>query len=42
MQSLQSGMVLVGIDTPLQNMIVGVVLVIAVWVDTLYRKRSSL
>lgn len=42
MQSLQSGMVLVGIDTPLQNMVVGVVLVIAVWVDTLYRKRSPL
>ena len=42
MQSLQSGMVLVGIDTPLQNMVVGVVLVIAVWVDTLYRKRSLL
>lgn len=41
MQSLQSGMVLVGIDTPLQNMVVGVVLVLAVWVDTLYRKRSS-
>lgn len=41
MQSLQSGMVLVGIDTPLQNMVVGMVLVLAVWVDTLYRKRSS-
>jgi D-xylose transport system permease protein len=41
MQSLQSGMVLVGIDTPLQNMVVGLVLVLAVWVDTLYRKRSS-
>jgi D-xylose transport system permease protein len=41
MQSLQSGMVLVGINTPLQNMVVGLVLVLAVWVDTLYRKRSS-
>ena len=39
MQSLQSGMVLLGIDTPLQNIIVGFVLVIAVWVDTIYRKR---
>jgi D-xylose transport system permease protein len=39
MQSLQSGMVLLGIDTPLQNIVVGFVLVIAVWVDTIYRKR---
>lgn len=39
MQSLASGMVLLGIDTPLQNIVVGVVLVIAVWLDTLYRKR---
>ncbi|MEO1090552.1 MAG: sugar ABC transporter permease [Pseudomonadota bacterium] len=39
MQSLQSGMVLVGIDTPLQNIVVGMVLVLAVWADTLYRSR---
>lgn len=39
MQSLQSGMVLLGVDTPLQNIVVGVVLVLAVWLDTLYRKR---
>lgn len=39
MQSLQSGMVLLGIDTPLQNIVVGLVLVVAVWLDTLYRKR---
>ncbi len=39
MQSLQSGMVLLGIDTPLQNIIVGLVLVLAVWLDTMYRKR---
>jgi len=39
MQSLQSGMVLLGIDTPLQNIVVGAVLVLAVWLDTLYRKR---
>ncbi|MBW8636087.1 sugar ABC transporter permease [Hoeflea sp. WL0058] len=38
MQSLQSGMVLMGLDTPLQNIVVGVVLVIAVWLDSLYRK----
>lgn len=39
MQSLQSGMVLLGVDTPLQNIVVGFVLVVAVWLDTLYRKR---
>ncbi|QOF69847.1 sugar ABC transporter permease [Aminobacter sp. SR38] len=39
MQSLQSGMVLLNIDTPLQNIVVGLVLVVAVWLDTLYRKR---
>ncbi|TGG91296.1 sugar ABC transporter permease [Natronospirillum operosum] len=41
MQSLQSGMVLVGIETPLQNIVVGSVLVLAVWVDTLYRRGTS-
>jgi D-xylose transport system permease protein len=39
MQSLQSGMVLLGMDTPLQNIVVGIVLVIAVWLDTVYRAR---
>ena len=39
MQSLQSGMVMLNIDTPLQNIVVGMVLVVAVWLDTMYRKR---
>lgn len=39
MQSLQSGMLLLNVDTPLQNIVVGVVLVLAVWLDTMYRKR---
>lgn len=39
MQSLQSGMVLLGVDSPLQSIVVGAVLVIAVWLDTVYRKR---
>jgi D-xylose transport system permease protein len=39
MQSLQSGMVLLGMDTPLQNIVVGIVLVVAVWLDTVYRAR---
>jgi D-xylose transport system permease protein len=41
MQSLQSGMVLIGIDSPLQSIVVGVVLVFAVWLDTLYRRRAG-
>jgi D-xylose transport system permease protein len=41
MQSLQSGMVLLGVDTPLQSIVVGVVLVAAVWLDTVYRRRSA-
>ncbi|MCO5730504.1 sugar ABC transporter permease [Rhizobium sp. SSA_523] len=40
MQSLQSGMVLLGIDTPFQRIVVGIVLVVAVWLDTIYRGRS--
>ena len=39
MQSLQSGMVLLGIDSPLQSIVVGAVLVVAVWLDTVYKKR---
>lgn len=39
MQSLQSGMVLLGVDSPLQSIVVGFVLVVAVWLDTIYRKR---
>ncbi|MCX7644669.1 MAG: sugar ABC transporter permease [Rhodobacteraceae bacterium] len=39
MQSLQSGMVLIGFDAAIQNIVVGAVLVLAVYVDTLYRKR---
>jgi D-xylose transport system permease protein len=41
MQSLQSGMVLLGVDTPLQNIVVGAVLVVAVGIDTMYRRRSA-
>lgn len=41
MQSLQSGMVLLGVDTPLQNIVVGLVLVTAVWLDTIYNKRIT-
>ncbi|MBB3462275.1 sugar ABC transporter permease [Rhizobium sp. BK377] len=41
MQSLQSGMGLANVDTPIQNVVVGAVLVIAVWLDTVYRSRAK-
>ena len=41
MQSLQSGMVLVGFDAAMQQMVVGAVLVMAVWIDTIYRRRTA-
>lgn len=40
MQSLQSGMVLMRVDAPMQNIVVGIVLVMAVGIDTAYRKRT--
>ena len=39
MQSLSSGMVLIGVDTALQDIVVGVVLVTAVGIDTVLRRR---
>lgn len=39
MQSLQSGMVLVALPTPMQNIVIGAVLVIAVWIDNVYQRR---
>src|SRR5579871_4100908 len=41
MQSLQSGMVLMGLDSPLQNIVIGVVLVLAVGIDTIYRRQTA-
>ena len=41
MQSLQSGMAMVGVDAPYQNMVVGSVLVLAVFIDILYRRRTG-
>lgn len=41
MQSLVSGMGMVGVDAPFQNIIVGAVLILAVWVDILYRRRTG-
>ena len=42
MQSLQSGMVLVGLSSPLQQVVIGGVLIVAVWLDVIYRRRSGL
>jgi D-xylose transport system permease protein len=41
MQSLQSGMAMVGVDAPFQNIVVGGVLVVAVLVDIIYRRRTG-
>jgi D-xylose transport system permease protein len=41
MQTLQSGMVLIGFDTAQQNIVVGAVLVVAVGIDTAYRRRAA-
>jgi D-xylose transport system permease protein len=41
MQSLQTGMVLIGFDAAIQQMVVGSVLVVAVWIDTIYRRRAK-
>lgn len=41
MQSLQSGMAMVGVDAPFQNIVVGAVLVLAVLIDIIYRKRTG-
>lgn len=41
MQSLQSGMAMVGVDAPLQSIVVGSVLVFAVWIDIVYRKKTG-
>ena len=40
MQSLQSGMVLLKVDTPVQDVVVGLVLVFAVALDTVIRRRA--
>ena len=41
MQSLQSGMVLIGFDASIQRIVVGLVLVLAVYLDNLYRKSTK-
>ena len=41
MQSLQSGMTLLNFDSAVKDVIVGSVLVFAVWIDQIYRRRQS-
>ena len=41
MQSLQTGMVLIGFDAAVQQVVVGGVLVLAVYLDNLYRRSSK-
>jgi len=41
MQSLQSGMVILKVDSPVQDIVVGIVLVAAVGLDTVVRRRST-
>jgi D-xylose transport system permease protein len=40
MQSLESGMILMGVSTPLQKMILAAVLIVAVWIDMAYRRSK--
>ena len=41
MQSLQSGMVLLGVGAPMQDVVLGVVLVTAVAIDATFRRRTA-
>ena len=41
MQSLRSGMLLLNVDSPVQDIVVGIVLVAAVGVDSFLRRRGT-
>lgn len=41
MQSLQNGMVLIGLTSALQQVVIGLVLIVAVWIDVAYRRRGG-
>ncbi|MFL5331882.1 MAG: sugar ABC transporter permease [Geminicoccaceae bacterium] len=40
MQSLESGMILLGVPSPAQKMVLAVVLILAVWLDMAWRRRQ--
>jgi D-xylose transport system permease protein len=39
MQSLDSGMVLLGISSAMRQVVIGAVLIIAVWFDVVYSRK---
>ena len=39
MQSLDSGMVLLGISSAMRQLVIGAVLILAVWFDVVYNKK---
>ena len=41
MQSLENGMILMGVPTPLQKMLLALVLIGAVWLDMIVRRRGG-
>ncbi|MEZ5647636.1 MAG: sugar ABC transporter permease [Alphaproteobacteria bacterium] len=41
MESLRNGMLLIGLPSPLQNVIIGFVLMFAVWADVVYQRRRA-
>ncbi len=40
MQSLESGMVLLGVTSPVRQIVIGLVLIVAVWIDAAVRRRG--
>ena len=40
MQSLDSGMVLLGISSAMRQLVIGAVLILAVWFDVVYNKNK--
>jgi D-xylose transport system permease protein len=40
MQSLESGMILLGVPSPAQKMVLAIVLILAVWLDMAWRRRQ--
>ena len=41
MQSLDSGMVLLGISSAMRQLVIGAVLILAVWFDVVYSRNRS-
>ena len=39
MQSLENGMVLLGVSSALRQIAIGLILIAAVWIDSIYRAR---